>query len=86
VKIIIDIGSDVYTRLLEKLDAAGQGFKSLKRDFSIRGGRKSEGGELRLTVVGDSEKAKVLLDFALRNLPEAAPPIASAIDRVSPKS
>lgn len=82
-KIIIDIGLDIYTRLLEKLDAAGQEFKSLKQDFVVMGGQKSGGGELRLTVVGDLEKAKTLLEFAMRNLPEAAPAIASAINRVS---
>jgi hypothetical protein len=85
VKIIIDIALDVYTRLLEKLDAAGGEFKSLKRDFLIMGGQKSEDGELHLTVVGDIEKAKALLEFAVHNLPEAALPIATAIKLASYK-
>ena len=84
-RIIIEIDVGVYARLLEALDNAGGEFRVLKRFFTNLGGHKSASGEVTLTVVGDFDKAKELLEFARYSCPDAVLPIATAINLASMK-
>jgi hypothetical protein len=78
-KIFLDIGFDVYTSLLAKLDLSNAEHKRLKSALVIAGGEQTNGG-LVVAILCELEKANALLEFAKKNCPEAVLDIATSIN------